>query len=82
MFMLYIIDIHTCITDTQNAGRIVRALFEIALRKGWPLMTGRLLQLCKIIDRRMWPFASPLRQFPKVSSLHYMQSVCRLVLSS
>ncbi len=40
----------------QNAARIVRGLFEIALRKGWPLMAGRLLQLSKIIERRLSRF--------------------------
>uniref|UniRef100_A0A3Q3RSP6 Activating signal cointegrator 1 complex subunit 3 n=1 Tax=Mastacembelus armatus TaxID=205130 RepID=A0A3Q3RSP6_9TELE len=51
----------------QNAARIVRALFEIALRKRWPAMTYRLLNLCKVIDKRLWGFAHPLRQFPTLS---------------
>uniref|UniRef100_A0AAQ5X6T8 Activating signal cointegrator 1 complex subunit 3 n=1 Tax=Amphiprion ocellaris TaxID=80972 RepID=A0AAQ5X6T8_AMPOC len=51
----------------QNAARIVRALFEIALRKRWPAMTHRLLTLCKVIDKRLWGFAHPLRQFPNLS---------------
>uniref|UniRef100_A0A8C6KKY3 Activating signal cointegrator 1 complex subunit 3 n=1 Tax=Nothobranchius furzeri TaxID=105023 RepID=A0A8C6KKY3_NOTFU len=51
----------------QNAARIVRALFEIALRKRWPAMTYRLLTLCKVIDKRLWGYAHPLRQFPNLS---------------
>ncbi|XP_028326089.1 activating signal cointegrator 1 complex subunit 3 isoform X2 [Gouania willdenowi] len=51
----------------QNAARIMRALFEIALRKRWPAMTYRLLTLCKVIDKRLWGFAHPLRQFPNLS---------------
>ncbi|XP_044531332.1 activating signal cointegrator 1 complex subunit 3 [Gracilinanus agilis] len=47
----------------QNAARIVRALFEVALRKRWPAMTYRLLNLSKVIDKRLWGWASPLRQF-------------------
>ncbi|XP_035275988.1 activating signal cointegrator 1 complex subunit 3 [Anguilla anguilla] len=47
----------------QNTARIVRALFEIALRKRWPAMTYRLLNLCKMIDKRLWGWANPLRQF-------------------
>uniref|UniRef100_A0A4W3HS74 Activating signal cointegrator 1 complex subunit 3 n=1 Tax=Callorhinchus milii TaxID=7868 RepID=A0A4W3HS74_CALMI len=47
----------------QNAARIMRALFEIALRKRWPAMTYRLQNLCKIIDRRLWGWCNPLRQF-------------------
>ncbi|XP_067458608.1 activating signal cointegrator 1 complex subunit 3 [Thunnus thynnus] len=53
----------------QNAARIVRALFEIALRKRWPTMTYRLLTLCKVIDKRLWGFAHPLRQFPNLSHI-------------
>nr|XP_057909252.1 activating signal cointegrator 1 complex subunit 3 isoform X2 [Doryrhamphus excisus] len=51
----------------QNAARIVRALFEIALRKRWPAMTHRLLTLSKVIDKRLWGFTHPLRQFPNLS---------------
>ncbi|XP_060905517.1 activating signal cointegrator 1 complex subunit 3 [Labrus mixtus] len=51
----------------QNAARIVRALFEIALRKKWPAMTYRLLTLCKVIDKRLWGFSHPLRQFSNLS---------------
>ncbi|CAI5769878.1 activating signal cointegrator 1 complex subunit 3 [Podarcis lilfordi] len=47
----------------QNAARIVRALFEVALRKRWPAMTYRLLNLSKVIDKRLWGWVSPLRQF-------------------
>uniref|UniRef100_A0A671V6M3 Activating signal cointegrator 1 complex subunit 3 n=1 Tax=Sparus aurata TaxID=8175 RepID=A0A671V6M3_SPAAU len=53
----------------QNAARIVRALFEIALRKRWPAMTYRLLTLCKVIDKRLWGFSHPLRQFPNLSHI-------------
>uniref|UniRef100_A0AAR2KKX3 Activating signal cointegrator 1 complex subunit 3 n=1 Tax=Pygocentrus nattereri TaxID=42514 RepID=A0AAR2KKX3_PYGNA len=52
----------------QNAARIVRALFEIALRKRWPAMTYRLLNLCKVIDKRLWGWAHPLRQFTTLPS--------------
>lgn len=55
---------HFCLLFTlQNAARIVRALFEIALRKRWPAMTYRLLNLSKVIDKRLWGWVSPLRQF-------------------
>ncbi|KAF6036666.1 ASCC3 [Bugula neritina] len=47
----------------QNAGRIIRALFEIVLRKGWSVMTGRLLTLSKVIEHQLWDFEHPLRQF-------------------
>ena len=52
----------------QNAGRIMRALFEICLKKGWPIMASRLLNLCKTVDKRLWGFETPLRQFPILSA--------------
>ncbi|XP_038077615.1 activating signal cointegrator 1 complex subunit 3-like [Patiria miniata] len=51
----------------QNSARIIRALFEITLRKGWPLMAAQLLTLSKMVDRRLWSFENPLRQFPQLS---------------
>ncbi|ELT88015.1 hypothetical protein CAPTEDRAFT_159536 [Capitella teleta] len=51
----------------QNAARIIRALFEMAVRKGWPIMAGRLLQLSKVVEKRQWGFESPLKQFPMLS---------------
>ena len=47
---------------TQSAGRLVRALFEIAIKRGWAALSEKLLDLCKMIDRRMWRAQSPLRQ--------------------
>ncbi|WAR07337.1 ASCC3-like protein [Mya arenaria] len=47
----------------QNAARITRSLFEICLKKGWPIMASRLLNLSKTIDKRIWGFETPLRQF-------------------
>lgn len=32
-------------------------------------MTHRLLTLCKVIDRRLWGSAHPLRQFPTLAHL-------------
>ena len=51
----------------QNAMRIMRALFEIALRNSWPLMARRLLEQCKSFDKRLWGFEHPLRQFSILS---------------
>jgi pre-mRNA-splicing helicase BRR2 len=47
----------------QSAGRLVRAMFEIALRRGWAALAQRALTLAKMIDHRQWQSASPLRQF-------------------
>jgi activating signal cointegrator complex subunit 3 len=62
------IEAFTLISDqnyiVQSAGRIARALFEIALKRGWTYCAARLLDVCKMIDHRLWDFMHPLRQFP------------------
>ena len=49
---------------SQNSARIIRALFEMAIRKNWSLMASRLLILSKCVDRRLWHYDHPLSQFP------------------
>ncbi|KAI1628248.1 Sec63 Brl domain-containing protein [Exophiala viscosa] len=49
---------------TQSAGRILRAIFEICLKKGWASVAKIALDLCKMAEKRMWPTMTPLRQFP------------------
>jgi len=57
----------TLITDTNyinaNAARIVRALFEMKLKEGnsWPAL--KLLRIAKSIEKQLWWFQTPLRQF-------------------
>ncbi|KAA8909084.1 Sec63 Brl domain-containing protein [Sphaerosporella brunnea] len=48
----------------QNAGRICRALFQIALNRRWGGLCEVLLTLSKSIEKRIWPFQHPLAQFP------------------
>eukprot|EP00271_Cylindrocystis_brebissonii_P012705 TRINITY_DN317_c0_g1_i1.p1 TRINITY_DN317_c0_g1~~TRINITY_DN317_c0_g1_i1.p1 ORF type:complete len:2233 (-),score=420.67 TRINITY_DN317_c0_g1_i1:1930-8628(-) len=48
---------------TQNAGRLMRALFEIVLKRGWAQLAEKALGLCKMVSRRMWASQTPLRQF-------------------
>lgn len=48
---------------TQSAGRLMRALFEIVLKRGWASAAIKCLNLCKMISRKMWGVQSPLRQF-------------------
>lgn len=61
------LDDFTLVSDTayvaQNAARIVRALFEIALNRSWGPVTSVLLSLNKAIDKRMWTFDHPISQF-------------------
>jgi len=37
---------------TQNAGRLMRAIFELVLRQGWAALARRVLELCKVCE--MW----------------------------
>jgi pre-mRNA-splicing helicase BRR2 len=48
---------------TQSAGRIMRALFEICLKKGWAQLSEVMLNVCKMVEKRLWSSMTPLRQF-------------------
>jgi antiviral helicase SLH1 len=47
---------------SQNAGRIMRAVFETSLSKCWASTAAAALGLTKSIERRLWPFDHPLAQ--------------------
>lgn len=49
---------------TQSASRIFRALFEICLVKRMAFLAASTLDICKMIDNRIWLSNSPFRQFP------------------
>ena len=51
---------------TQSANRLIRAMYEIALHRGWAQLTDKTLYLSKMIDKRMWQSMCPLRQFRKI----------------
>ncbi|KAM0747473.1 Sec63-domain-containing protein [Meredithblackwellia eburnea MCA 4105] len=51
---------------TQSAGRILRAIFEICLKRGWASLTHKALSLCQMVEKRMWGTMTPLRQFKGV----------------
>lgn len=57
----------TLVSDTnyiaQNAARIARALFMIALNRRWGYQCLVLLSLCQSIEHRCWPIEHPLHQF-------------------
>ena len=38
---------------TQSAGRLIRAIFEIVLHRGWAQLTDKTLALCKMVNKRM-----------------------------
>eukprot|EP01127_Copromyxa_protea_P008859 TRINITY_DN2045_c0_g2_i1.p1 TRINITY_DN2045_c0_g2~~TRINITY_DN2045_c0_g2_i1.p1 ORF type:complete len:2126 (-),score=516.29 TRINITY_DN2045_c0_g2_i1:21-6239(-) len=48
---------------SSNAGRIFRAIFEISRSNGWVQVATKLLNLCKMVDKRMWSSSHPLEQF-------------------
>ena len=47
----------------QNAARICRALFMVALNRRWGHQCLVLLSLCKSIEKQVWPFQHPFHQF-------------------
>ncbi|XP_050375603.1 DExH-box ATP-dependent RNA helicase DExH12-like [Argentina anserina] len=53
---------------TQSAGRLLRALFEIVLKRGWALLAEKALNLCKMVNKRMWSVQTPLRQFHGITN--------------
>ena len=50
---------------SASLARIVRALFEICLGRGWSEMSLFMLEYCKAVDRQIWPHQHALRQFDK-----------------
>lgn len=47
----------------QNSARICRALFMIALNRGWGYQCEVLLSMCKSIEKQQWSFVHPFHQF-------------------
>ena len=47
----------------QNAARISRALFMIALNRRWGYQCEELLEICKAIEKQIWPGQHPFHQF-------------------
>ena len=56
----------------QSAARIMRALFEISLKKNWASLTQLTLNYANMISARVWYCQSPLRQIPNVPDV-----ICR-----
>ena len=55
-----------CLQSNGDAGRILRAIFEICLKRGWAVPAKAALDLCKMVEKRMWGSMTPLRQFKGV----------------
>lgn len=58
----------------QNGGRIVRALLEIAISRKWANVSAVLMGMSKAIEKRLWPFDNPLKQFElKMETMHMLE---------
>lgn len=58
----------------QNSGRIIRALLEIALSHKWASVSSVLMRMSKAIEKRLWPYEHPLRQFDlKAETMYKIQ---------
>ena len=53
----------------QSASRIMRALFEISLKRGWSQLTKLTLAFANMVTSRVWRSQSPLRQFKGVPEI-------------
>ncbi|KAI4335915.1 hypothetical protein L6164_014511 [Bauhinia variegata] len=83
LIQLYIsrgfIDTFSLVSDaayiSASLARIMRALFEICLRRGWCEMSLFMLEYCKAVDRQIWPHQHPLRQFDKDLSAEILRKL-------
>lgn len=57
--------------SAQNGGRIVRALLEIAISRKWASVSAVLMGMSKAIEKRLWPFDQPLKQFDLKYDIFY-----------
>lgn len=60
---------------SASLARIMRALFEICLRRGWCEMSSFMLEYCKAVDRQIWPHQHPLRQFDRDLSAEILRKL-------
>ncbi len=59
----------------DSAGRLMRCLFEICLKRGWANLTEKALGLCKMVSRRMW--GSQVRRPIPLSGLPLLSCIKR-----
>ena len=59
----------------QNVVRLVRALFEIVLKRSWATLSSRLLRLAKTIEQRIWDISNPLWQFSQYINVEILQKL-------
>lgn len=59
---------------TQSAARLLRALWHMCRAKKWATLAAATLDLCKLVETRMWPAALPLRQFGALALPHIIRA--------
>uniref|UniRef100_A0A5S6QU49 Activating signal cointegrator 1 complex subunit 3 n=1 Tax=Trichuris muris TaxID=70415 RepID=A0A5S6QU49_TRIMR len=59
----------------QNGSRILRAMFDISLRRNWPVLATALLRLCKSVEKRRWWFEHPLWQLSEIIRFETMVKI-------
>jgi antiviral helicase SLH1 len=52
-----------CKYVADNASRVCRALFEIAINRAMGNLAQVLLTMCKAMEKQLWPFMHPFHQF-------------------
>ncbi len=53
----------------QNAARLLRAMFDIAMNKNYANLAKIALKWCQILDKRLKPTDHPLKQMTEKSSV-------------
>ncbi|CAF1136865.1 unnamed protein product [Rotaria sp. Silwood1] len=59
----------------QNVVRLIRALFEIVLKRSWAILSSRLLRVAKMVEQRMWDTINPLWQFSQYINIEILQKL-------
>uniref|UniRef100_A0A5K3FBK7 Helicase ATP-binding domain-containing protein n=1 Tax=Mesocestoides corti TaxID=53468 RepID=A0A5K3FBK7_MESCO len=78
---------HSLVSDMyyvqQNAGRLARYIFEIALRRNWATCASAAHRLSKMIEHRLWFSDTPLWQFidSATDNCHLLERVDELKLT-
>jgi antiviral helicase SLH1 len=71
----WLVDDFALVSDTayvaQNSGRIIRALLEIGISRKWANVTVVLIAMSIAIEKRLWPFDHPLKQFSLKAEIIY-----------
>ncbi|KAH9528174.1 activating signal cointegrator 1 complex subunit [Dermatophagoides farinae] len=47
----------------QNMSRLTRGLFEYVIRRGWPSLSEKFLDISLMFEKQFWNFDTPLYQF-------------------